>query len=271
MSQESPFSQPTYESPPPPRPGIGTTSVIAICITMLLMCGGVLTFAFMAIERLAEVIEEVDIDGDYEDDDTVTALEYALGDVDEVDQEIGTISTIEVNSNLTYDIKGDNPEYYYDVTGDRGTMVVAVWFDEDEESERWFERVARVTEAGELIEKLSVRSVPFDSQMSMDVWQRLATCPEMMEEIGEIEYVAADWESDVEAADDEDEIAYIFDVRGSDGSARVKTRYADWSLDQINSIVRVGDDGTETPLTLGHSNGVSDPAPVTDAGSASRE
>jgi len=271
MSQESPFSQPTYESSPPPRPGIGTASVIAICITLLLMCGGVLTVAFMAVERLAEVIEDVDLDGEYEDEDTVAALEYALAEVDEVEQEIGTILTIEVNSSLTYDIKGDNPEYYYDVTGDQGTMVVAAWFDEDEESERWFQRVASVTEEGELIQNLSVRAVPFDSKMSMDVWQQLETCPEIIEEIGELKYVAVDWETDIEAADGEEEVAHFFDVRGSDTNARVKASYADWSLDQINEIVLVGDDGTESQLTLGPSSGVSGPPPATNTGSASRE
>ncbi len=232
---------------------MGTASVIAICVTLLMMCGGVLTFAYVAVDRLAKVIEEVDYDGMYEDEDTPAALEYALGDVEAVNQQIGTISSIEVNSELTYDVKGDNPEYYYNVSGDRGTMVVAAWFDEDEESERWFERIAIVTDEGELIENLSVRAVPFDSTMSKSVWEQLEHCPELVAEIGEVQYVASDWDSEIE--DYDDDVVSFFEVRGTGGSERIKVRYADFDYGQIESIVLTRDDGSESPLTLGQSDG----------------
>jgi hypothetical protein len=229
---------------------MGTAAVIAICVTLLLMCGGVLTFAYMAVDRLAQAIEEIEYDGMDDDDDTPLALEYALGGSDVVDEQVGTISSIQVNDNLTYNIKAENPEYYYDVTGDRGSMVVAVWFDEDEQSERWFQRVARMTKDGELIEELDARPVPFDSALSKLVWDQLGASTRIAEEVGEIRFVADDWEASIEASEEDSDFVNFFNVRGSKGELRVKARFTDFNYDQIDSIVLWGDDGIESPLVL---------------------
>lgn len=252
MSQSSsPFSQPSFESTPPLKPGLGTASVIAICITLLLMCGGVLTFAYLAVDRLATAIEEIDY-SDYEDEETPRALMFALADVDSVKQRVGTLESIEVDDHLTYDVNNENPEYYYTVTGDAGQITIAVWFDEDENSERWFDRIAIVDEQGEVSEQLAFAEVPFDATFSIPVWEQLNGHAQIESSIGSLQYVATDWESSMneDGTYGGDEAIYFFDLRGSDGEAKVKVTFDAADYETIEAMDLVDDAGGETPIEL---------------------
>ncbi len=250
MSQgPSPYSEPRFGEPTP-KPGIGLAAVLAICFTLLLMCGGILGFGFFAVQRLAEVIEnEIGELGnyDFEEDETPLALRYALRDVDPLPERVGAIESIEVNDELTYDRFADRPDYFYDVHGDQGDAVVRVRFADN--AEDWFSRVTLVDESGKSIQELSIGEVPFDSGISRRVWDRIETSTQLTDRIGQPQRVTADWEATTDAGLDT-EMTYRMVVRGERGSADIEARFTDFDYETVESVTLIEDGGGTLPLDL---------------------
>lgn len=250
MSQSpSPFAEPP-QSQSPSGPMLGLAAIIAICLTLLMMCGGVLGLGFYAVNRLAAVIEE-QIEGlsgyEFEEDEAPLALRHALADVPEVRERIGDLRDVEINDELTYDRFGSRPEYYYDVTGDRGTITVAVSF--SHRDARWFSKIALVDDEGTAIGDIDFDRVPFDSGISHKVWERISESPELTEQIGAVRHISTDWTGTTTAGADTD-FSYRFDVQGEQGTARVEARFTGYDFEQVAAAVLLDDDGGERPLTL---------------------
>lgn len=219
-------------------------------MTLLLMCGGVLAVGYLAVDRLANLIEDTTFD-DFEEDDTPIALEYALADVDAVADRVGTINSIEVNDPLTYEIMAENPEYYYDVRGDQGSIIIGVWFDETDDVEEWFDRVAIVESDGAVIEDLSVGKVPFDSHISCQVWESIRGNSELVQEIGEARFVMSEWdESYYEETEQSAGPTFHCVIRGTMGEVKAKAIFVDYDYDTISSLTKIAEDGSETPLSI---------------------
>ena len=268
MSQgPSPYSEPRFGDPTP-KPGIGLAAVLAICFTLLLMCGGILGFGFFAVQRLAEVIEqEIGELGnyDFEEEETPLALRYALRGVEVLPERVGEIESIEVNDDLTYDRFADSPDYFYDVRGDQGDAVVRVRFSDS--AEDWFSRVTLVDATGKTIQELSVREVPFDSGISRRVWDRIETSEELTDRIGNPQRVTADWQATTDAGLDT-ESTYRMIVRGEQGSANIEARFTDFDYETVESVTLIEDGGGTVALDLTapspNVDGDSDPEEASD-------
>lgn len=250
MSQSPyPFAEPP-PSQSPSGPTLGLAAIIAICLTLLLMCGGVLGLGFYAVNRLAAVIEqqiEELSSYDYEEDEAPLALRYALADVPEVRERIGQLRDVEINDGLTYDRFGSRPEYFYDVTGDQGAITVAVSFSHREG--RWFSKIALVDDEGTAIGDIDFDRVPFDSGISHKVWERICDSPELTEKVGAVRHVSTDWTGTTTSGADTD-FGYRFAVRGEQGTAQVEARFTGYDFEQVAAAVLLEDDGGEKPLTL---------------------
>jgi hypothetical protein len=245
MSQSpSPYSEPGPELPQRRGPSSNIVAIVAIVsATILLLCGGLIGLGFYAVDRLAEQMADFADEFMWDEEEGAVALEFALAENDVVREQVGEIETVESEPNLTYDEDAGIEDYFYRVKGSAGEAIVVINFDYEEQ--RWFKSVELLD--GNNIDaprtRLSTRRPPFDTQLSKQVYDLLVADEGSLAGslgVGEIQWIAYDYESSTEESDGKD---LLFEVSGDSGAATLRARFQSDAFTTIRSLQVVRENG----------------------------
>lgn len=248
MSQTpSPYSRPVQAVPPETGSSRNTVAIVAIIsVTLLLMCSGLVGLGFYAVDRLAEQISELSDDfEEWDEEEAVSALEFALEQNAVIQERVGQIEQIEHQADLTFHDNADVEDYYYRVKGSSGDALVVVQFDYDDQ--RWFKNVELVEGNG--IEDsrmtLQARNAPYDSQWSKRVYDILAANDGSLAQslnIGTVRWIIYDYEKSSQRSVDKE---LLFEIHGESGAVSVVARFEDTKYIVVRSLQIVDDDGAQ--------------------------
>ncbi|WDQ16020.1 hypothetical protein [Rhodopirellula sp. P2] len=233
----SPYSQPVPNSSSGGGGSSKNTVIIVaiVSVTMLLMCGGVLGLGYYAVERLASELNAVNYDYMADDEETPTALQFALSENETIQEQVGEIESVEFAAEHNLDNSVYTDEYFYRVIGTVGEAIVRVEVSAKEDE--WFDRVDLVPDETDLDTRVQLETipVPFDSAMALSTYELIKENATILKEVGTVQYVAYDWEltddyTDAEAA------SYVFVVRGDAGETHVRVLFNDYDYVTVERI-----------------------------------
>lgn len=250
MSQHpSPYALP---DPTPPKQSGATRNTVAIVaiisLTLLLMCSGVIGLGIYAVDRLAEQMAEFVDEGEWDEQGSQLAVQFAIEQDALIREQVGEIEHVGSQDELTYHEEVAPNDYYYDVKGSKGEALVVVAFDEDEQN--WFSRVELV--GGYSIDAprtpLRTRRVPFDSQWSKRVYDVLTANDQKVAKslnIGEVTWIIYDYGRSLEY-DSHNEL--FFEIRGDNSTETVVAGFHSDKYLHVRSLHIVDHDGVRQRL-----------------------